>query len=472
MYIPEFQFNKDSYILKHKLDYNTKCNGEWSGITYGILFTDYDLARKTQSKNAEKFSEIEIDYDVNDIFGINITHYDIDYNLILFGRWFYTEFILSGNTFSESGATFVTSNENQKYYVPSGSTSLFTEGDLFNVYFHIIELISGTTEWSHFGPAGETWVATGTTANGIPFQVTGTTTVNGYSSGTTTYEVLDYTPILKYSAKAVEIGTDFIALERKLEDYIYNNIMKIAKDYDYESVAYTIESLHFSDDSYYGVKYILEETFWSDYFTISATNNNLIFNPTPNKKDLYFDYDNLTVEVFSSSGATYKNFETNCLYVKYKLDDFLYQFGFDSGTTINFDEVCFVDNDTPTYGGESYFNIILNDIDDADYFTPYTYIYANSSGSTHICLITNIENNVITLLMPRTSFANGEQILNIQNLHTVNDISKMLYEVFINIEGELEDPGVFYLGDFFDPTIIGLNVIDPNLFGPWVFDPS
>ena len=488
MYIPEFEFNKDSYILKHKLDYNTRCDGDFSGITYGILFTDYDLARKTQSKNAELFHPLNIEEDIENVVGLIITKYDISHTILFFGRWFNTELVLSGDTLfdfdSDSGATFISTNEYQQYYVPSGSTALLNDGDLFNVYFHIIEEITGTTNWSHFGPAGETWVATGTTANGIPFQATGTTTVNGYSSGTATYNVIDYTPILKYSAKSLEIGDDYIKLERRLEDFIVNNIMKLAKDYDFNNVSYTIESLHFSDDSYYGVKYILEETFWSDYFSISSTSNSLTFTPIPNKKDLYFDYDNLEVQLLTTGDTITYGFDSECLYAKYKLDRFLEQYDFSiSGTSINFDEICDTDLSTPPISippelnnpelyRSLYFDVYLNDIDDADYFTPYTYIYASTSGQSYISLIVDIKDNVLTLLIPLFGFLDDDQIISVQNLHTIEDISKMLYEVFINIEEDFTQFGDFYLGDYFDPVLIGQNIIDPNAEGPWVFDPS
>lgn len=475
--IPEFQFNKDSYIVKHKLDYNTKCDGNWSGETYGILFTDYDLARKTQSKNAEVFNDVVIDIDKEDVLGIRFIKYDTQHTILTIGRWFNTELVLSGETmpyFIESGATFVSTNDYQRYYVPSGSTALFDEGDLFNIYFHVIEEISGTTTWSHFGAAGEEWVTTGTTENGIPFQVTGVTTENGYSSGVTNYNIIDYDPILKYTARAINYGNDYIDFERKLEDYIYNNIMKSAKDYNYQSVSYTIESLNYSDESFYGLKYILEETIWSKYFDVIASSDSLILSPTPNKEDLYFDYDNVEIELLTTGETITYKFETDCLYAKYKLDRFLEQFGFGSGTTINFDNICGTDINTPIYteSNEDIFTVYLNDSGDTTFFTPYTYIYANTSGSTHICLILNIEDDMLTLLMPRFGLSNGDQIINIQNLHTVEDISKMLYEVFINIESDVDEFGNFYTGNYYDPNIIGLNVIDPNESGDWVFDPS
>ena len=466
--IPVFEFGKDSYILKHKLDYNTQCNDDWSGYTYGILFTDYNLARKTQSQNAEQFDEIVIDYDIEDVGSLLLTYYDENYLISLIGRWVNTEQVMSGSTISETGATFINGDRFQQYYIPSGASILFQEGDFFNIYFHIISGVTGTTSWSHLGPSGETYVVTGRTENGIPWQVTGQTTVDGFSSGVTDWYVLDYTPILKYRAHATEIGSNYIKFEKKLEDYVYNNLISLSNNTN--SLFYTLESLDFTNKNYYAIKYIFEESKWSDYFSLSATTDQLIIKPIPNKADLYFDYDNVEIQVNTTGGTEYKYFETNCLYVKYKLDIFLEQFGYETGTTVHYDHLSLTSS--LPYNNEIEFEIEFLNSGDTEFFFPFTYIYTTgSTGNVHICLILDISGTTMRILTARVGMTVGEEIVSINNMHTIGDISKMLYECYINIENDIMSASEFYDANYYDPNILGSNVIDPNIIGNWVFDP-
>lgn len=431
--IPVFEFGKDSYILKHKLDYNTTHGEYWSAITYGLLFTDYDLARKTQLENAENYDPIVISGDTSGITTIVMTYYDQEDIIGLYGLWSDTELVMSGITGPtiESGATFVNNRRYQEYYVPSGYTVLFNVGDYYNIYFDEILTETGTTIWEHFGPSGETWVATGTTESKIPWQITGITTENGYSTSAATWTVINYNPILKYKAMVIEVGSNYVRFERKLEDYIFNNLMKIASSTNYTTLCYTLESLSYCDRSYYGIKYIFEESKWNSYFTFTATSNDLTIQPIANKEDLYFDYDNVQFKVNYSGGTEeYYNFFTDGLYTKYKLDRFLDQLGYDPSTTIYFDHSAVTNT---TYSGGTEFDIILLNSGDTEYYRPYTYIYA-SGNTEHICLILDISGDTLHVLTPRVNLLVGEVITEVNNMYTVEDISKMLYECYINIE--------------------------------------
>jgi hypothetical protein len=110
---------------------------------------------------------------------------------------------------------------------------------------------------------------------------------------------------------------------------------------------------------------------------------------------------------------------------------------------------------------------------DTEFYRPYTYIYAYDSGGTeHICLILDISGNTLHLLSARINMYEGEIIVKVNNMYTVEDISKMLYECFINIENYAESPIYdFYEGNLYEPNIDGFNVIDQNELGLWVFDP-
>ena len=492
--IPVFDFGKDSYILRHKLNYNTSHDETWSAITFGILFTDYDLARKTQTTNAENFDPIIINDPVEDVHSFKMTYYDQEYTLGLFNVVTDTYTVTSGTTF-DNGATFVNDRRYQAFHL--SSTASYEVNDDLNIYFHeIISGTTGTTTWEHTGPAGEVWVATGNTESGIPWQVTGITTENGHSTGTAIWgldgSVTDYHPILKYRVKILDVvtgSTSHIKVERKLEDYIYNNLMKIAQNSNYELLCYTIESLKWSDQSYYGIKYIMEETKWGNYFSISATTDQLIIQPIANKEDLYFDYDNIEFTLLLSGGTEVKySFFTDGLYTKYKLDRFLGQLGYDSGRTVYFDN--FTTTTSDPYVNSLEFDIVLDNIDDAQYFMPYTYIYVtgitNSTLVQHICLLTKISGTTFTIIPARVTMVTDEILVSINNMFTIHDISKMLYECYINIENDVLNTD-FYIGNYFDPMMDGPDVIDarqtdfvyPNPPFPtpesnwyWLFDPG
>ena len=422
--VPVFEIGKDSYILKHKLDYNTSCNdGELSGSTNKILFTDYDLARKSQTSNSEDYEPIIITDDLTNVNFITFKYYDKNYTIGLYGRLLYTDIV--------SETTFINNSHYQQYYIEPYLTSLIDIGDYFNVFFQNIEQISGITFWSHTGPAGETWVKTGQTENNIDWQVTGITTINGISTGEATWEVEDYKPILKYQARVIEVGTDYIRLEKKIEDYFFNNISN-----DYDNTYYELESMDLTTKNYHSIKYIFEESIWNDYFIFNSYDSGLTITPTQNINDIYFDYDNVRIILTSTSETINYHFNTNCLYTKYKLNSFFDQFGFDTGYTINNDYL--TDATSISYDGSIEFDIEMTNSGDTQYFTPYTYVRTqvnNLSGYTYISLIKEISGTTITLITSR-NFVIGDIIININNLYTIGDISDMLYECFINIEGD------------------------------------
>jgi hypothetical protein len=420
--VPVFEIGKDSYILKHKLDYNTSCGDEWSGVTNKILFTDYDLARKSQTTNSSDFNPVIITENLDDYTTIKFTYYDQEYTLGLYGRLLFTEQV--------SGTTFINNPHYQEYYMESGLTYLVDVGDYFNVYFHDIETVTGTTDWLYIGPSGDTWVKTGATDNNIDWQVTGITTQNGINTGTEIWEVEDYKPILKYQARVVEVGTDYIRLEKKIEDYLYNNILD-----DYDNAYYVLESMDFTTKTYNSIKYIFQESIWADYFDFDASDTGLTITPIQNINDIYFDYGNVDISMIHSGGTVDYNFETNCLYVDYKLDKFFEQFGFDSGDTINYNYESVVTSQS--YNSEIEFDIELTNTGDTLFYTPYTYVETqvnDLSGNTYISLIKEISGTTITLISSR-NFISGDVVISVNNLYTIGEISDMLYECYINIEG-------------------------------------
>ena len=205
------------------------------------------------------------------------------------------------------------------------------------------------------------------------------------------------------------------------------------------------------------------------YFSLSATTDQLIIQPTPNKANLYFDYDNVEITVYMTGGTSIvKKFVTNNLYTKYKLDTFVNQLGYPSSIPVYYDHSAVT---SATYNGEMEFDILLTNSGDTQYFTPYTYIYA-TGFTQHIFLITKITGLTITVMSARVNMTIGEPIIAINNMITVEDISKMLYECYINIENDTTLVYPFYDGDFFDPNQIGMNVIDSNVIGDWVFFPT
>lgn len=166
MYAPVFEI-KDSYIVKHKLNYNTSYdfgyydeNKNFISYKQKMLFVDYSLARKSLNENAENFEPIVIGTEINNYDLIAFTYLDENYVLKLDGDLSYENKWINTTTvkqISETGTTYqlftitgnttiITSNNNNvnvevyTLYNNIKTTIINYDSEIYDVNNHVITL--------------------------------------------------------------------------------------------------------------------------------------------------------------------------------------------------------------------------------------------------------------------------------------------------------------------------------------------
>lgn len=411
MYIPVFEI-KDSYIIKHKLVYDTSCDAD---EPFKIMFTDYDLARKSQTTNAENFSGVTIDVSLSGETEIDMKYFGDTYIIYLDGNIEYED-IFSGTTVQKTA-------DYEEFVFASGS-SLYGEKEVVEVKIYQKYEYSGTTTWSHYAYASsEVWMVTGTTGDNVQWVVTGTTTSTGQTSGTTDWYAKDIVPIIAYTADVVGTGATYIRTETKLEYSVYNDLLS-----KYDNLYYTIRSLTHSSKDYYDIYYAMQSSPYGDNFEMTHIADGIVMTPKYNVRDVYFDYSEF--QIVLPSTTTYE-FETECLYNKYDLQQFFEQLGVDSTESIYEDSNTNVTVSTGYTYGDYYMELTAVD---SSYFVPYMYAAATTStGTTYDVLITHVSGDTITIVTP-LNFGASDVITNLQTIYTVGDISDILQVTYENYE--------------------------------------
>lgn len=419
MIIPNFEI-KDSYILKNKINYDVSTGGEFSSTTYGILYTDYDLARKTQKYNAENFSDIILSgISLSSYDSITINHYDKSYTLILDG-YLQSEFLLNSTNFSNNTSYL-------KYSV--NDSSLYNINDYLEILFYQKTISTGTVYWENYQLLGDVYYTSGLTSNGNQWEITGLT-----SDTSSTWTLNELIPIFKYNEYVIETGTTFICTKKILEDYLINNLLTV-----YSDIYYKIINLNHCPNDIDDISNYLKKSIFGNYLNIKKVDSGLTLSIGANKNiyDIYFDFDNLQIILNDITPIIY-NFNTNNLYNKYTLERFLDQFYNELSGNIEI----YINYSSSTisngYNNEHEFNINLLDINDNLYFKKFTYIniYTNLNNVFR-CVLINMSGSTFTILEPPLSI--GEIVIKIDNLYTVKDISDMLYGCYINIDNYITD---------------------------------
>jgi len=430
-YIPIFQIF-DSYIVKNKLDYNSSNEGELNGLSYGILFTDYNLARKVQSKNAENFDNVNLTTNLSSINQVNLNYLDETYTIRL-GNNVNSKGIINNTSFINSGNTY--------YQFTVNNTSNYQVGDYVEIRFYQIINRIENVNYKHKGPSGSFYFISGMTNNNMYYDVIDNDVIINYSDtinesywelyGTTimdnqqmtlTYSIDQTIPVIKYVTNIMEVGSNYIRVKYDLQEYLYNNLLKIT------DLLYNIQNLNNCAKNYFDLSNIFKKSPYGDNFLcdLKNSNNELNIIPIKNQKDIYFDYNIFTLSLNSTS----YNFNTDCLYSRYTLESFLDQFGHNSS------ESMYIDYTTQTtslpYSGTTHFKIDLLDENDIKYFMEYTFINVHTSTNTYKCVLLHIEGTEFTILSPLT-LPIGTIITSISNLHTIGDVSDMLNECYYNI---------------------------------------
>lgn len=424
--LPEFQIKK-SYIVKNKINYDVSFNGNFIYEPYGILFTDYDLARKTQIFDSSKYS------------GITLYDWPFDYTKFVMNQYDNSYTILIGSEVSTeeeySIGDITNTYEYTSYYVTSNSG--FTVGDYVEVSMYTKQTVTGTAVWTHDGAVGETWFVDGYTDNYTYWSATGITTSSGETSGTVNWSVNENNPIFKYKAFVNSIQTSpqpEIRLQRKIENYLINNVTKTNETYQ---VYYKIRNLNTCNSSYEDLAVAISESIFGGYLdyeyaydNLTATGMTII--TKKNDEHLYFNYDDMTFNVYVGSSVTNYKFTTYYLYNKYTLLRMLEQYGYSGTDDIN---LTYTSNVTASaYTGTEYYQVTLGNDSDVEYFTPYTYVRLYTSSGNYKCLLTDISGTTCTLITSPLMTA-GETATQLRNITDISTISSMLNECYINIEG-------------------------------------
>jgi hypothetical protein len=416
MYIPVFEI-KDSFIVKHKLQYNTDCN---ESLPYKMMFIDYDLARKSQTQNAENFSGITMDINLSGITAIQMNYFDESYDIYLDGDLIHED-VFSGTTVNNG--TFY-----QQYYVDDGS--LFF-GDNERVDIDIYQKVSesGTTFWDHYAyVAPDVWTKSGATDNGFQWIVSGSTLTTGYTSGYTNWEVEEITPILRYTVDVTATGSTYIRVDKEIEDYLYNNFIR-----NYENLYYKITSLSHCNPNYSDIYLKIIRFPRADSFDINLNGDSIILEPVYNVEDIYFNYDALDITFSGAtlSGSTGYTFETCNVYNQYDLRKFLAQLDIGENAIINETYSTSTVIMTGYTFGDYYMTLQIPETED---LIEYTYVKLEASGYTFNAIITEIINdNTFTVISP-LNYQSGLIVDKVTTIYTVGDISDVLQKTYENYE--------------------------------------
>lgn len=452
-YIPVFEI-KDSYIIKHKLDYNTSytygkydSSGNFISYIQRMIFTDYELARKSQSINAENFNSIELSYDLTHIGKIDISYLD-DVFTIYLDRDIDNSNLEYENNWIKNSTIFNTYKpKEQKFSINSFNNDILVDDIVtVEIYQKIIE--TDTISWEYESTyIGETFFITGTSPNGMQWIITKTSTKTGYQSGTENWSVENITPLLKYDAKVINRTNDSVSLESKIENAYFNDYSSLSDVY------FKIISNNHCAKTYSNILNKLRYYKYYDYFTYEIINSSLKITPIKNTEDIYFYYDKVVFSlsysgdfyvdvnyvldnfVFDTNSYNYY-FNTNNIYNKYSLEKLLTQTVYTGTDDIYYSGITYVTS--MTVENNYYMKLIVNDITP---FTKYTYIKGTSNGGVdYNMVITNITSaivnntiiNTITVIKPFNHMEN-EIIVEISNITTIAEISNILEKTFENL---------------------------------------
>lgn len=472
-YVPIFEV-KDSFIIKHKLNYDTSYNlGEYdnednfTSYKQRMIFTDYDLARKTQINNAENFESLIIKNDLNEISvtseyvidSLRIEYLDYQYTLLLDGKNVEYENIWKNNV-----ENILRPLKKQNFTI-SGTTEDINIGDIVTVEIYRIQEETVTLNWEiNSVYVGEMFFFDGVTPSGKQWIQKIISAKVGYSSGTEIFIEKNKIPMLKYNSIVLDKNINNIILENKIEMYLFNDFS------NYNDLYFKIISNNHCERSYSSILDKLRYFKYYDYFDYKLyTGNNLTDTsddyleiiPKLNNENIYFYYDKFIIKMgllenFEDDGVlvlplgyseyNYFNnyayyryvFNTNNIYSKYTLELLLQQFDFvgketeyyiynilsDGSVVFNYDDNVYL-----------YFTVSNSSI-----FNKYSFIKLITSNKEYYALIIDkyvdelSGDNILKILKPNNyenELSINDNVI-IRNVGTLREISYILDRTFFN----------------------------------------
>lgn len=472
-YVPIFEV-KDSFIIKHKLNYDTSYNlGEYdnednfTSYKQRMIFTDYDLARKTQINNAENFESLIIKNDLNEtsvtseyvIDSLRIEYLDYQYTLLLDGKNVEYENIWKNNV-----ENILRPLKKQNFTI-SGTTEDINIGDIVTVEIYRIQEETVTLNWEiNSVYVGEIFFFDGVTPSGKQWIQKIISAKVGYSSGTEIFIEKNKIPMLKYNSIVLDKNINNIILENKIEMYLFNDFS------NYNDLYFKIISNNHCERSYSSILDKLRYFKYYDYFDYKLyTGNNLTDTsddyleiiPKLNNENIYFYYDKFIIKMgllenfeddsvlvlplgyseynYFNNYAYYRYvFNTNNIYSKYTLELLLQQFDFVGKETeyyiyniLSDGSVVFNYNDNVYL----YFTVSNSSI-----FNKYSFIKLITSNKEYYALIIDkyvdelSGDNILKILKPNNyenELSINDNVI-IRNVGTLREISYILDRTFLN----------------------------------------
>ena len=365
----------------------------------GIVFTDFDFARKQLIENSQLYDFLYI--------------YNIDYNI-------------TPNIY------FTIKYHHDTYSIRSGNTSnIFFTGNTFDLnnnrdFISYVINSSATTYLSGYTSFIKDSLFECNVGDYISLRI---------DSGSTNYLTM-YNYIK-------DIQNDIVFLEETIPNYILNDL----KDY-----YFIIENLNISDSWSDALNKFIDLTPYSRFYDVYVgTYTSLSFNiRLSTKEDVYnkyFDYDGFTFEISDGTFSNFK-FETTNQYINYKLFDFLNNIDpyiFNTGFSFfNSYTLTGLTNSDYEYTSSSRIIVKNENINFKDFFVPYTYINVESEISSvisnNISIVYDVFENYIVIEKPRNwdviypIRTDSPKLISISNIDGLKNISDILYHVYMNSE--------------------------------------
>ena len=472
-YVPIFEV-KDSFIIKHKLNYDTSYNlGEYdnennfTSYKQRMIFTDYDLARKTQINNSDNFESIILknnlkETDISEqyiIDALRIEYLDFQYTLLLDGKNVEYENIWKNNV-----KNILRPTKKQEFTVIETTEDISVD-DTVTVEIYRLQEEGVSLIWEiNSVYVGEIFFFEGVTSSGKHWIQKIQSEKVGYSSGNKIFIVKTKIPLLKYNSIVLDKNTNTIILQNKIEMYLFNNFS------NYNDLHFKIISNNHCERSYSSVLDKLKYFKYYNYFDYNLYTGDNLNNesddfleiiPKPNNENIYTYYDKFIIKLglidnFEDelpyvipngySVSEYYNeynyyrftFRTNNIYSKYTLELLLQQFDFVGKETEYYIYNILSDGSSTFINDDG--NYLYFSVSDGSLFNKYSYIKLITSNKQYYALIIDkyvdelSGDNILKLLKPN-NYGNELTINDnviISNVGTLNEISYLLDRTFLN----------------------------------------
>jgi len=452
---PKYFIEGKSFILKNLIKYNLNSSSLNSGITSKIVFTDYDFARKQLPENHTLYrtasvsvtpvalpftSYITINHHKNSYTIRTGTTTDISYTGETSGIttvYKYNSMCGTSLTLPVAGTVHLTGATKLSYVTGQEILVFKDSGNYFTATITSYDKTTGYFVLSVLNTVG-----TGTYS---PWSISlnGNTVEEGrmlfFYPNTFNVALNDNILINIYSGSSI-----VLTMNSYVKDLNSNNGIIILEETipikilnDLKNTTYRIDNLSVANSWYDAVDKFTNHTPYTDFYSVSATTNGALLTlkitAIECDYDKYFDYDGF--EFLFQDDSTPRYFYTLNQYIKYRLYERLYQINpslfvssYEFFNTFLLSEFSYSYTDNNRIRISSTMSGLTN------IFKPYTYVEV--SGETlQKTLVYEVNEYEIIIEKPALwSNYPPPVVLSIQNIDGLQNISELLYEVYMNEE--------------------------------------